>query len=448
MKKKYSNYLRKICFSAVFLISAGFVNAQTVLYDNGTLAGGSGLGGMETPGISGFGGAPVMMLAPPGTTLGAGHQILNNNRVAEDFTVSSTVQIDSIRFFSYQTSSTTTSTINDLRVRIFNGAPNAGGTILYGDTTTNRLFSTSFTGIYRVASTDTFGVARPIMSSSIRFSSPLVLNAGTYWIEWSQGGTLASGPWCILLNSQPNPVTGNALQYLGSVWQNLIETGSTLQMSLPFIVYGSCITTSSSQTFAECAGFSVTVGTNTYNTTGVYTDILTNVAGCDSTVTTDLTINSVSDLAISTSGVIISANNIGATYQWLDCNNNNSILVNETGQSFTATTNGNFAVELTENGCVDTSACVAITTVGIIENSFGDELIVYPNPTSGNFSINLGSTYENAKIVIMDIYGKMIESKTMTQSKILKLSIKEPVGIYIVSIQAGKKSAIIRLVKE
>ena len=448
MKKKYSNYLRKICFSAVFLISAGFVNAQTVLYDNGTLAGGSGLGGMETPGISGFGGAPVMMIAPPGTTLGAGHQILNNNRVAEDFTVSSTVQIDSIRFFSYQTSSTTTSTINDLRVRIFNGAPNAGGTILYGDTTTNRLFSTSFTGIYRVASTDTFGVARPIMSSSIRFSSPLVLNAGTYWIEWSQGGTLASGPWCILLNSQPNPVTGNALQYLGSVWQNLIDAGSTLQMSLPFIVYGSCITTSSSQTFAECAGFSVTVGTNTYNTTGIYTDILTNVAGCDSTVTTDLTINSVSDLAISTSGVIISANNIGATYQWLDCSNNNSILVNETGQSFTATTNGNFAVELTENGCVDTSACVAITTVGIIENSFGDELIVYPNPTSGNFSINLGSTYEDAKIVIMDIYGKMIESKTMTLSKILKLSIKEPVGIYIVSIQAGKKSAIIRLVKE
>ena len=86
--------------------------------------------------------------------------------------------------------------------------------------------------------------------------------------------------------------------------------------------------------------------------------------------------------------------------------------------------------------------------MGIIENSFGDELIVYPNPTSGNFSINLGSTYEDAKIVIMDIYGKMIESKTMTQSKILKLSIKEPVGIYIVSIQAGKKSAIIRLVKE
>lgn len=250
--------MKKITISLLFLCCAVVLSAQ-ILHDNGTLAGGSGLGGMVTPGISGFGGAPVSMLAPPGTTLGSGHQILNNNRVAEDFTVSSPVQIDSIRFFSYQTNSTTTSTINDLRVRIFNGAPNAGGTLVYGDTTTNRLFSTSFTGIYRVASTDTLGVARPIMSSSIRFTSPLVLNAGTYWIEWSQGGTLASGPWTIVLNRQPNPVTGNALQYLGSVWQNLVDAGSTLQMSLPFIVYGSCtFPVSSNTTNALCGSNSGT----------------------------------------------------------------------------------------------------------------------------------------------------------------------------------------------
>jgi len=170
--------------------------------------------------------------------------------------------------------------------------------------------------------------------------------------------------------------------------------------------------------------------------------------GCDSLVTLDLTINSVSDLTTSTSGVTISANNTLATYQWLDCDNNNAVIASETQQSFTVTTNGNYAVELTENGCVDTSSCVAITTVGIIENSFGDGLIVYPNPSSGDFSINLVTTYENIKIVITDISGKMIESKTTTQSQILNLCIKEPIGIYIVSIQAGNKSAVIRLVKE
>jgi len=89
-----------------------------------------------------------------------------------------------------------------------------------------------------------------------------------------------------------------------------------------------------------------------------------------------------------------------------------------------------------------------ITTLSIIENSFGIDLLVYPNPTSGDFSINLGTAYENVKIEIIDISGKMIESKTITQSQILNLSLKESVGIYIVSIQAGNKNAVIRMLKE
>jgi hypothetical protein len=155
-----------------------------------------------------------------------------------------------------------------------------------------------------------------------------------------------------------------------------------------------------------------------------------------------------SDLTTSLSGATITSNNVSASYVWLDCNNTYAPIPGQTSQSFTALTNGNYAVQLTENGCVDTSVCVAITNVGIIENSFGDGLIVYPNPTSGDFSINLGTSYETAKIVIKDISGKMIESKTMNQSQILNLSIKEPVGIYLVSIKAGNKSAVIRLVKE
>ena len=50
-------------------------------------------------------------------------------------------------------------------------------------------------------------------------------------------------------------------------------------------------TKTGSQTLVECAPFSITVGTNTYNSTGIYTDVLTAANGCDSTVTTDLTVN-------------------------------------------------------------------------------------------------------------------------------------------------------------
>jgi len=188
---------------------------------------------------------------------------------------------------------------------------------------------------------------------------------------------------------------------------------------------------------------------NTYTTSNnSATYILTNSAGCDSLVTLDLTINNVSDIATSTSGITISANNVGATYQWLDCDNNNAIINDETGQSFTAITNGNYAVELTENGCVDTSACTLISTVGLIENNFGNNLQVYPNPTSGYFSINLDDVYENVEVLITDLSGQVIHSKTMTKSQTLNLSIEEPAGTYIVYIQAEDKKAIIRLIKE
>ncbi|MGK0285510.1 MAG: hypothetical protein ACI9GM_000549 [Salibacteraceae bacterium] len=48
------------------------------------------------------------------------------------------------------------------------------------------------------------------------------------------------------------------------------------------------------QTFVECTGYFVTVGTNTYTTTGVYLDTLVAASslGCDSIVTTDLTVGS------------------------------------------------------------------------------------------------------------------------------------------------------------
>ncbi|MEM7038639.1 MAG: LamG domain-containing protein, partial [Bacteroidota bacterium] len=49
---------------------------------------------------------------------------------------------------------------------------------------------------------------------------------------------------------------------------------------------------STTQTLTLCSGASITVGTNTYTATGIYMDTLTAVAtGCDSIVITDLTIN-------------------------------------------------------------------------------------------------------------------------------------------------------------
>ena len=79
-------------------------------------------------------------------TYGFGAQLSAGNRVADDFTVTDAAgwAIDTITFFAYQTVSGTTSTITSLNLQIWDGPPNAGGTVIWGDTTTNILTSTTW----------------------------------------------------------------------------------------------------------------------------------------------------------------------------------------------------------------------------------------------------------------------------------------------------------------
>lgn len=156
----------------------------------------------------------------------------------------------------------------------------------------------------------------------------------------------------------------------------------------------------------------------------------------------------VTNLETSVDGALVTALNDSATYVWLDCNNNNSIIPNATNQTYTATTNGDYAVQLTENGCVDTSACATVMSVGIIKTSFPSEIIVYPNPTNGAFSVDLGRSYESLSTTIMDIKGNVIRSEKHNQSDLLNLKIDEPVGAYILVVESEDKKAVIRMVKK
>ncbi|MEI2690136.1 MAG: hypothetical protein V9H69_10695 [Anaerolineae bacterium] len=99
------------------------------------------------------------------STYGFGHAVSSGFRVADDFTVpAGGWNVASITFFAYQTGSTTASTINAVNVRIWDGPPNAGGTVIWGDTTTNRLASSAWSNIYRVLDSALTNSQRPIMA--------------------------------------------------------------------------------------------------------------------------------------------------------------------------------------------------------------------------------------------------------------------------------------------
>jgi hypothetical protein len=138
----------------------------------------------------------------------------------------------------------------------------------------------------------------------------------------------------------------------------------------------------------ECGSYTWIDGVtySTSNNSATFNIVGGSANGCDSIVTLNLTINSLPVVSVSVSDLTISANNVNATYQWLDCNNNSPI-AGEISQSFTAMINGSYAVELSQNGCVDTSNCIEITTVGTIENLLFNEFKISPNPSNGDFFI-------------------------------------------------------------
>ena len=78
----------------------------------------------------------------------------------------------------------------------------------------------------------------------------------------------------------------------------------------------------------------------------------------------------------------------------------------------------------------------------------GKDLTVYPNPTSGNFSIDLVETYNATTITITDLNGKLIQSKTYNKSQFLNMKLEQPAGIYLLNIETEAKKAIIKLIKE
>jgi hypothetical protein len=198
-----------------------------------------------------------------------------------------------------------------------------------------------------------------------------------------------------------------------------------------------------SQTLTLCAGQSTTVGSNIYNTSGVFTDVLTAVNGCDSTVTTNLTIENPIDITTSANAETITATATGATYQWIDCNNSNLPIAGETNQSFTATANGNYAVVITQGLCSDTSACVAITTVGLKSeiNNHTSAIKIMPNPSAGLFNIEL---QQNSTITITDALGRTVLTQQLNSGNHKLDLVNQSNGVYFININNTSNYKIIK----
>ncbi len=117
--------------------------------------------------------------------------------------------------------------------------------------------------------------------------------------------------------------------------------------------------------------------------------------------------NACVDTSLNQNGVTLTSNEAAASYQWLDCDNGFTPINGENSQSFTATANGNFAVEITLNGCVDTSSCIAISVLSLTENK-NEGITVYPVPAKDIIRIDLMDELIDGEIKLFNMTGQCL----------------------------------------
>ncbi|MCB0737873.1 MAG: hypothetical protein KDC92_10200 [Bacteroidetes bacterium] len=146
------------------------------------------------------------------------------------------------------------------------------------------------------------------------------------------------------------------------------------------VVHLNLTITKAESSISETSCSPITINGKTYNKSGTYTQNLKTKKGCDSILSIEITIPVVNTNVTRTGNTLTSTAN-NATYQWVDCDNANSPINGETGKIFTATTDGNYAVEVTQNNCTKLSKCTNLTP-SFINSINTTDLSIYPNPAN------------------------------------------------------------------
>lgn len=186
-----------------------------------------------------------------------------------------------------------------------------------------------------------------------------------------------------------------------------------------------------------------------YRTSGMYTQILKNHLGCDSTVSINLSLGIDSRIKLE-DGIRYSAIQENVSYQWYSCYPWRRI-ANEKLQTFTTTTKGSYAVVLEdERGCIDTSDCIALYSTGISIFHLED-IQVFPNPFNNTIHVTFPRTVnlDRLSIQIEDIVGRKILSREVNSTTLeVELNLQYLIdGIYILRLKSKNINISYKIVK-
>jgi hypothetical protein len=169
-----------------------------------------------------------------------------------------------------------------------------------------------------------------------------------------------------------------------------------------------------------------------YTSSGIYFDTLTNAQFCDSIIKIDLSITRV-DTSVTLNSNILIANATNASYQWLRCGF--GLISGANQKSFIPSVSGEYSVVVNQQNCIDTSACYLVAVTGI-QNTFADEnVLVYPNPTSGLLNVEMRNSVQDYDIKLFAVDGKSLEIDFSKKEQAIQMDLSGlKSGIYFLHI--------------
>lgn len=149
----------------------------------------------------------------------------------------------------------------------------------------------------------------------------------------------------------------------------------------------------------------------------------------------------------SLNGTSINADQTGLAYQWLDCGNGYAVVAGETAENFSPSVNGSYAVEINDNGCIDTSDCILINSLGFSQSNNENDISYFPNPAKNQVVISAADLITGLEVY--DLSGKLMLSQKKIGATTYALDLTaQDAGIYIVRIYCDDQVFNFKLVNE
>ena len=229
---------------------------------------------------------------------------------------------------------------------------------------------------------------------------------------------------------------GSQVLTAAGTYTNVIPNSAGCDSTITLVLSMNSATSSTLNTTVCAASYQF--GAQNLSASGTYTNTVTNAAGCDSVITLNLVLNAPVSVTTALSGITLTATATPgtATYQWINCATGNPI-TGATSMTFVATANGAYSVAVaTANGCTDTSACTTINSVGIEELNGSSSIMVYPNPAT----TTVHAVWSGGNILaysVYDVNGRVVLSKSLNDgTKEVEFSVESfENGTYILQLK-------------